>query len=1052
MAVVLYFCLAGSVAEAMVQAPFASAQDPYLIYWKADSLLSGNQDLHADALFREVQDIFLQEGDQRYYISCLIKRSRIAMRHVKIEEAKKLLDQADVSLSELDPDPQDSLYSNLFYRRAYYFQLLNDYDAALHYYYKSAEIREHIGHVDYILSIIYNNIGVLKNEMGDPSSAAQWFRKTIQTRTGLLGGDHVQLARPLSNLGGIQVMLGHYEDAEDHLLRARNLLENQEVINYSEMANVDNNLGNLALRMGDHLSAEQYYENALRIFNAATGVHQDKVSFTMNNLGLVYTLQERYKEALDLYYRNLDFQETYGIRPYGHTYSKMANLYHRMGASGDAETYYLKTIEDLTEAYGPDHPVMAAHYLNLGVFYSEQHDFMASDSLYRKALAIYIHTYGARHPETSRAYYNLAWLKKETGATDTALMYVQRSIISNTPDFSATDLAMNPDSTHCFSNLRLLASLKLKSELLAIKYFEYQTDTLFLTQAFHCLESAIVVIERMRFDYQTEESKLFLAGHEKETYTQYMQLALSLLDLTGNPEYKNKIFTVSEKSKAAVLLAGVRSTEAIQFGGIPDRLLATENEIRNELNYYQEELFEEKRLQSPDSARISLYEQYVFQLSYRYDSLISFFERNYPAYYELKYDPSTISIAEVQRSLRNDDVLIEYAVLDSSVVILALGKDFYKTIRVPLEIDLNQLITELQNLVSQDRFSDKAQEYYDRFIDISTTLHAILIGPVRPYIEKRNLIIIPDELLAMVPFDLLITAAPPVAIPRYDELPYLIRSHNLGYSYSATLHFNHSGGRKGRRTKLLAIAPDYDLEGRPFPEDDPVLNLRNTLMPLPYAKTEAMGIHRIYGGQVRIGPEATESFFKEAAGGYDVLHLAMHTIIDETDPMYSKLAFSMDPDLTGEDGFLNVREIYNLDLNAWLTVLSSCRSGAGKVRLGEGIMSIARSFLYAGSPSIVMTLWEVDDRSGSDIMQTFYAYLKRGHSIDKALRKAKLDYLDQAGMLRSHPYFWSGYISIGHRSGVSAFPSNAMIIGLALCLAGIVLWVYFIRKRSVKIH
>lgn len=81
-------------------------------------------------------------------------------------------------------------------------------------------------------------------------------------------------------------------------------------------------------------------------------------------------------------------------------------------------------------------------------------------------------------------------------------------------------------------------------------------------------------------------------------------------------------------------------------------------------------------------------------------------------------------------------------------------------------------------------------------------------------------------------------------------------------------------------------------------------------------------------------------------------------------------------------------------------------------------MSLARSFMYAGCPGVVMTLWEVEDQSGAEIMSKFYYYLKKGYSKDKALRKAKLKFLKKTGMLKSHPYFWSPYISIGDSSGI----------------------------------
>ena len=197
-----------------------------------------------------------------------------------------------------------------------------------------------------------------------------------------------------------------------------------------------------------------------------------------------------------------------------------------------------------------------------------------------------------------------------------------------------------------------------------------------------------------------------------------------------------------------------------------------------------------------------------------------------------------------------------------------------------------------------------------------------------------------------------------------------------------------------------------------------------------------------------MGENATESNFKALSSEYDILHLAMHTLIDDENPLYSKLAFTYIPGDTLEDGFLNAIEIYNLSLKARLTVLSSCSSGFGKFQKGEGVMSLARSFMYAGCPSVVMTLWEVEDQSGAEIMSKFYYYLKKGYSKDKALRKAKLKFLKKTGMLKSHPYFWSPYINIGDPSRIYfGRPLKWIFLGSLILLFTIVS--VRIRKRKL---
>jgi CHAT domain-containing protein len=115
-----------------------------------------------------------------------------------------------------------------------------------------------------------------------------------------------------------------------------------------------------------------------------------------------------------------------------------------------------------------------------------------------------------------------------------------------------------------------------------------------------------------------------------------------------------------------------------------------------------------------------------------------------------------------------------------------------------------------------------------------------------------------------------------------------------------------------------------------------------------------------------------------------------------------------------ENELLYVRDLYNLELNADLVVLSACETGLGRLRRGEGIISLARAFAYAGARAIVTTLWSVDDEKAKDLMLDFHGHLKRGEPVDAALRRAKLDYLQRRpGPAEAHPFFWAGFAPIG---------------------------------------
>jgi CHAT domain-containing protein len=197
-----------------------------------------------------------------------------------------------------------------------------------------------------------------------------------------------------------------------------------------------------------------------------------------------------------------------------------------------------------------------------------------------------------------------------------------------------------------------------------------------------------------------------------------------------------------------------------------------------------------------------------------------------------------------------------------------------------------------------------------------------------------------------------------------------------------------------------------------------------------------------------VGKEANEAFFKAKAANYSILHLAMHGMVNPHSPLLSCLAFSEDYDTT-ENNFLEAHEISNLQLYNDLVVLSACKTGYGEFEQGEGIMSLARSFMYAGTPSLVVSLWEVNDLSTAAIMQLFYQNLAKGMTKDEALRQVKLAFIQEVDGDIAHPIFWSAFVVLGDTVPVNLHTPTAVwywiAIGSGTVLVGLLF--FFWRKR-----
>jgi len=258
----------------------------------------------------------------------------------------------------------------------------------------------------------------------------------------------------------------------------------------------------------------------------------------------------------------------------------------------------------------------------------------------------------------------------------------------------------------------------------------------------------------------------------------------------------------------------------------------------------------------------------------------------------------------------------------------------------------------------------------------------------------------------------------------YRALDYLLKDYALNYAYSATLWVNNS--RKTQRNYTFeygGFAPEYTSNAISS------VNTSGGLFDLPAARDEVVSISNLVGGKAFLESDATKEKFLEDASQFRILHLAMHGLVEEEEPDHletrhvlslsgaSQLVFA--PVGNGPDNYLlTMPEIYNLRLNADLVVLSACNTGYGKVVKGEGVMSLSRPFIYAGSPSLVLSLWQVPDNGTKRLMYSFFEELLKGKNKDEALRQAKLTYLEDNPKSASHPIYWAGFITTGNNAAL----------------------------------
>ena len=313
-----------------------------------------------------------------------------------------------------------------------------------------------------------------------------------------------------------------------------------------------------------------------------------------------------------------------------------------------------------------------------------------------------------------------------------------------------------------------------------------------------------------------------------------------------------------------------------------------------------------------------------------------------------------------------------------------------------------------------------------RYVNAATQLYDKLIAPVKVLL-RGSVVVVPDGVLGYVPFDALLKKKPDNQ-GRGHTFDYLLNDHKISYCYSATI-LKDMVNKKHRQTPtqpFLAMAPYFKGDTAMIKIDSSDVlasltdsrpsGLRNGLDSLPFTGEEVTRLQRMMGGEAIVGKGATEDIFNQKASNARIIHLSTHGEMDDKVGDYAYLAFTEQPDSL-ENEWLYTRELYNLSLNADMVVLSACETGIGKLQRGEGIISLARAFAYAGAKSIVTTLWQVRDKSTKDIMVLFYQNLKSGKNKDTALWLAKKAYIKKLNPkergVYALPFFWSGIIPIG---------------------------------------
>lgn len=564
--------------------------------------------------------------------------------------------------------------------------------------------------------------------------------------------------------------------------------------------------------------------------------------------------------------------------------------------------------------------------------------------------------------------------------------------------------------------LNYLGILQLEASILFAK-FEDSDQIEDLEKADEFYTTALNTINHLWKDNISLTAFSFSKKRFDDLFEGFIKTKINLYERTKNDDHLSECLSILDKHKARILNKSLERNRANKVGSddLSKQLDALDLKIVN----IKDEML------TPKLSEYSALKDSLFELETEKRNLTKTLSEKQ----SWKDELFEFDLDELHHSLEKNTAILYFFYGDSNVYV------FYKEknkMEYAIIIDKLKLAEELNTFhQSLDPTDPKA------WIGRSSSLGNEILSSIDIDTKIENLIIIPDEEMSFLNFELL----------EYDD-KMLIENYNIQYAHSLRVLNQQLITKQNFEHKVICYSPQYEEEfiADADTEGSKLLAYREGLFNLPGAKSECENIAGIFGGKHHSANEATETNFKAKAQDQNIIHLAMHGMLDGENEMNSKLVFSTIYQDSLNDNSLHAYEILNMKLYADLVVLSACNSGKGVFNSGEGVMSLANAFNYAGVHNTVMSLWKIPDESTEKIMTSFYTYLKVGNRIDLSLKKAKLDYLADETIPESlkHPYYWAGFIANGNMNPVVKSHSHNIAIILVL---GLFLFSTFIYSR-----
>ncbi len=774
-----------------------------------------------------------------------------------------------------------------------------------------------------------------------------------------------------------------------------------------------NSLGIIYFEAANYRQAINYFQLAAdRLLPTDESYQESLVSF-QNNIAGCYSRLGDYNEALHRYRSLLQYDQLQVSlhQNIGHTFYYLKQY--------DSAFFYLRKVPyQSSTAY--------ARLLNeKGRIFQKQGKLQLAEQVFDSAIAVFKQLPASgKNKDKATSYLYRSQLAQQQGLANEAMTWCNLALKELHFSFAGDHAESLPATeTEVISPITFFEVLEQKALLLDERYSKTK-ESRWLKKSLQTRLLTIRTANYIKSNFDNDEATMFFNETSESLYKQAAQNAAVLFHSNREKQYLNDFLFITESYKGNILHRNQVQAVVKTSGLLPDSLLKQETDLKQLLA-----VFTTRLNNNNGEEQLKLIQQRITELQIRLSRLQKTYE-NYPAYTALQ-NPSAVLLTKVdsiQQKLDGSTAVLQYLWCDSVLACFTVSQKKTDLVLLSVDSELQLSLQEYRSALHQPKEGLRFPAY-----EISANLYQQLVALLPSFVTAQNKwIIFADGPLYELPFETLLTDV--------KERRFLLQNKTISYHYSFTLLLN-GQPLQNKYTSLYASAP--------FAEKSVQQN-NERWASLPYSKEEI----RSLPGTKATDSSATRQHFLEKSLNSSLIHLATHAVAgaESISSTNTFIQFYPVKETSVANNRLYLHELYSIRLQQRpLVILSACETANGLQSGGEGLLSLARGFMYAGSSGIVSSLWKADDRITAYLMQRLHYYLQKGIAAEEALQKAKNDLLNDETIDARYksPAYWGQFIYIG---SVPQQETNTNGLFIFIAVAAFSLLVLLIRIKYKRLH